>query len=141
MVNGEESPTFKTSKGLRQGDPLSPLLFNLVDDVLTKMLEKACSRGLVTGLLGNFRPRGILALQYTDNTILFSSCALRAIRNLKCILMLFDKVSGMKINFLKSELVALNLGESDTHDVSHALNYHVGFFPIKYLGILLHFEK
>jgi hypothetical protein len=46
MVNGEESPTFKTSKGLRQGDPLSPLLFNLVVDALTRMLAKASSGGL-----------------------------------------------------------------------------------------------
>jgi hypothetical protein len=41
LANGEESNTFKTSKGLRQGDPLSPLLFNLVANVLTKMLDKA----------------------------------------------------------------------------------------------------
>jgi hypothetical protein len=41
MVNGEESSTFKTGKGLRQGDPLSSLIFNLVGDVLTKMLKKA----------------------------------------------------------------------------------------------------
>jgi hypothetical protein len=36
-LNGEESPYFKPGKGLRQGDPISPLLFNLVGDVLTKM--------------------------------------------------------------------------------------------------------
>ena len=37
-LNGEESSFFKPGKGLRQGDPISPLLFNLVGDVLTKML-------------------------------------------------------------------------------------------------------
>lgn len=40
LLNGVESNTFKVSKGLRQGDPISPLLFNLVGDLLTKMLAK-----------------------------------------------------------------------------------------------------
>jgi hypothetical protein len=35
LANGEESATFKTGKGLRQGDPLSSLLFNVVVDDLT----------------------------------------------------------------------------------------------------------
>jgi hypothetical protein len=44
-LNGDESSFFKTGKGLRQGDPLSPLLFNLVSDVLTKMLLKGENLG------------------------------------------------------------------------------------------------
>jgi len=40
-INDEDSVYFKTGKGLRQGDPLSPLLFNLVADVFTKVLMKA----------------------------------------------------------------------------------------------------
>jgi hypothetical protein len=92
MVNGEGSPTFKTGKGLRQGNPLS-LLFNLVVDVLTRMLAKASSGGLVRGMLCNFRPGGVLALQYVDDTLLFSSYDSVSSRNLKCNLMLFFKKS------------------------------------------------
>lgn len=57
-LNGEESNFFKTGKGLRQGDPMSPLLFNLVGDVLTRMLIKATREGLVEGLLTQFREGG-----------------------------------------------------------------------------------
>lgn len=46
-INGVDSNFFKTWKGLRQGDPISPLLFNLVGDVLTKMLEKASRVGAI----------------------------------------------------------------------------------------------
>jgi hypothetical protein len=62
LANGDESATFKTGKGLRQEDPMSPLLFNLDVDALTKMLAKASGTGLVRGTLEDFRPRGILAL-------------------------------------------------------------------------------
>jgi hypothetical protein len=71
LANGDGSNTFKTGKDLRQGDPLSPILFNLVVDVLNRMLGKAAEAGLVRGLLENFRPRGILILQYADDTLFF----------------------------------------------------------------------
>jgi hypothetical protein len=59
MANGEECYTFKIRKGLRQGGgALSPLLFNLVADTLNRMLAKASREGLVSGLLGEFRPGG-----------------------------------------------------------------------------------
>jgi hypothetical protein len=49
-LNGNDSSFFRTGKGLRQGDPLSPMLYNLVGDVLTKMLVKAASNNLIKGL-------------------------------------------------------------------------------------------
>lgn len=87
MVNGEESAYFKPGKGLRQGDPLSPFLFNLVGDSLSKMLMKAVNKGLVRGLLENFKEGGIVSLQYADDTILFAKAEESILVNLKCIIM------------------------------------------------------
>lgn len=50
-INGEVGEFFKTQKGLRQGDPLSPLLFNLVADALSELLTLAKEVGHLEGLV------------------------------------------------------------------------------------------
>lgn len=50
VLNGEDSSFFKPGKGLRQGDPISPLLFTLVGDVLSRTLDKTSQAGLLGGL-------------------------------------------------------------------------------------------
>jgi hypothetical protein len=140
-LNGEESSYFKPGKGLRQGDPISPLLFNLVGDVLTRMLVKAERGGLIKGLLPEFRREGILSLQYADDTILFSNPEEQYLRNLKSSLVLFETLSGMRINYHKSEIIPINMQEVHVHLAAHVFGCPVGSFPIKYLGIPLHFDK
>lgn len=68
-LKGEESSFFSPIKGLRQEDPISPLLFNLVVDVLTRMLDRGASSSLIKGLQTEFTPSGIIFLQYADSTI------------------------------------------------------------------------
>jgi hypothetical protein len=53
----------------------------------------------------------------------------------------FEKMSGMKINYHKSELVPCNMTEDQIHSAAHILGCPVGAFPIKYLGVPLHYEK
>jgi hypothetical protein len=55
LVNSEESAYFKPGKGLRQGDPLSPLLFNLVGDAFSRMLDKAARSSLVQGVFTDYK--------------------------------------------------------------------------------------
>ena len=70
-VNGVEVGFFTTSKGLRQGGPLSPFLLNLLVDVLTKMLSKASQQTLINGLYPNYFLGGVISLQHGDDIILF----------------------------------------------------------------------
>jgi hypothetical protein len=61
-VNDEISPYFKPGKGLRQGDPLSPLLFNVVIDVFSRMLVKAARRGYISRFINSLSPKGVISL-------------------------------------------------------------------------------
>ena len=70
-INDTNSDFFVTGKGVRQGDPISPLFFNTVADVFTRMLIKAVNHGQITGLLHGFSPSGVVSMQYADDTLLF----------------------------------------------------------------------
>src|SRR6185312_108726 len=58
-VNDLTGSYFMSHKGLRQGDPLSPILFNFVTDNLTRMVRQAQRNGLITGLADNLIPQGV----------------------------------------------------------------------------------
>jgi hypothetical protein len=70
-VNDDIGRYFQTKKGLRQGDPLSPLLFNLAADMLTLLISRAKEDGQITGLIPHLVQDGLSILQYADDTILF----------------------------------------------------------------------
>jgi hypothetical protein len=64
--------TFHTRKGLQQGDPLSPILFNIVVDMLMIIINRAKEDCQVSGLIPHLVDGGVLILQYADDTIIFS---------------------------------------------------------------------
>jgi hypothetical protein len=89
------------------------MLFNLVLDVLTMMLAKAANACLIRGLCSSLFPRGVICLKYADDTILFSNKDLELATNLKWVLTCFEQVSGMIINYDKSEHIPLCLKEDE----------------------------
>jgi hypothetical protein len=105
------------------------------------MLAKAAQKNMVKGLLGQFRPGRVLTLQYANDKLLFSVCESTYLSNLKLVLNLFEKVSGMKINFHKSECIPLNLDEDSSHNIAHVLSCPRGSLPFRYLGVPLHHDK
>ena len=140
-MNDENSTFFKPGKGLRQGDPLSPLLFNLVADVFSRMLMRAAKVNLITGLLPHSKPGGIISLQYADDTLLFLENNLDKAVNLKWILVCFEQLSGMKINYDKSDLLVLGMDDERANDFDKIFCCKRSDFHIKYLGVPLHFSK
>jgi hypothetical protein len=71
QVNDNLGHFFQTKKGLRQGDPLSPVLFNLVADMLAVLIERSKGMGFFDGLVPHLVEDGLSILQYADDTILF----------------------------------------------------------------------
>jgi hypothetical protein len=68
-VNDEVGKYFQTKKGLRQGDPLSPILFNIVAGILAVMIEHAKYDGQIEGVIPHLVDGGLSILHYADDTI------------------------------------------------------------------------
>jgi hypothetical protein len=140
-INGERSDFFRTYRGLRQGDPLSPLLFNLVSDALAAMLDSAKRDSILTGLVPGIFPGGITHLQYADDTVIFIPFDVRQIVATKFLLYCFEEMAGMKINYHKSEIFTVRLIDAENEEVAKMLNCPRGKFPMKYLGLPISPDK
>lgn len=103
-LNNLTGPYFVSRKGVRQGDPLSPILFNFVADCLTRMIHNAQRNGLVIGLANNLIPNGIAVLQYADDTILCLENNIDKARNMKLLFYLYEIMSGLKSTFSRVKL-------------------------------------
>ncbi|WVZ81051.1 LOW QUALITY PROTEIN: hypothetical protein U9M48_028478 [Paspalum notatum var. saurae] len=130
-VNNNIGRYFQTKKGLRQGDPLSPILFNLVADIKwpDSRIDTSSSGGSLS------------ILQYADDTILFLERNLEQAKNLKIILCAFEKLSGLKINFHKSELFCYGEAKSHFEQYSQIFGCSMGCFPFRYLGIPMNHKR
>ena len=140
-INDENSTYFKPRKGLRQGDPSSPLLFNLVADIFTRMLMKAAANNLISGLLPQVIEGGVISLQYADDTLLFLEDDLEKASNLKWLLLCYEQMTSMRINFDKSDLLTIGIEETRINEYSKIFCCKKREFPIKYLGVPLHFTN
>ena len=124
---------------MRQGDPLSPLLFLIMIEVFSKMMKKAEGAGLLRGFRadGN-RGEGVCVshLLFADDTILFCNADEEQILHVRILLLCFQVVTGLKVNTLKSEVVPI--GEvPNVHVLAEILGCRIGSLPMTYLGMPL----
>ena len=89
-LNNELGHFFQTKKGVRQGDPLSPILFNLVVDMLSILIERAKNNGEFAGVIPHLVDGGLSILQYADNSLIFLEGNLEQARNMKLLLCAFE---------------------------------------------------
>lgn len=139
IINGEESEFFSHKRGLRQGDPLSPMLFLIAADVLQRMITRV--NGTLDMPISPKLESPILAFQYADDTAIIAHADLTTMVTLKLILRLFSKVSGLQINFDKSSFYPINLDPDETLMVAVVMQCNQTQLPISYLGMPLTIRK
>lgn len=121
LINGIPKGFFKGSLGLRQGDPLSPYLFIIVVELLSKWVRKS----ELAGLLDGFSPRDggpkISFIQSTDDSLFLLDTNAEYIRNLRCILLLMETVSSLKVNLRKFKILPVGIISNMEELTDHGL--------------------
>ena len=134
VVNGSPKGFFSNSRGLRQGDPLSPLLFVLVMEALNRMISAAIHGGLLEGFtVGN---ASISYLLFVDDTLIFCNSMPTQLHYLRSLFLLFEATSNLKVNLAKSTLIPVGNVEQ-VEALADMLGCGVATLLVKYLGLLL----
>ena len=106
LVNRRPTSFFKASRGLRQGCPLSPLLYAIQASMLSFQLNLSQEIHMLPGLKIVNNVRDINHAQFADDTLLLGGASVHSAEQFKKELELYKKISGSKINFHKSKSLA-----------------------------------
>ncbi|WJZ84180.1 hypothetical protein VitviT2T_003796 [Vitis vinifera] len=139
LVNGVSAGFFPSSKGLRQGDPLSPYLFVMGMEVLSTLIRRAVEGGFLSGCRiqgGGRQPVHVSHLLFADDTIVFCEARKEYLAYLSWIMFWFEAASGLRINLEKSKLIPVGEVE-EMEELAAELGCKVGSMPSVYLGLPL----
>ncbi|GMP55749.1 hypothetical protein CsSME_00020479 [Camellia sinensis var. sinensis] len=137
LVNGSPTKEFSPQRGLRQGDPLSHFLFNIVSEGLNILLGRALNLGILKGVLVGANDVLLSHLQFADDSILFSEADWDQMVLVKRILRCFEVLSGLRINFHKSVVCGVGVDDALLLSFARLFNCKVHTLPIKFLGLSL----
>jgi hypothetical protein len=104
VINGQPVGNIIPSRGLRQGDPISPYLFILCAEALSAMLNQAERMGVITGVPTSKRGPRLSHLFFADDSLLFCKANSVEWRRLTKILEKYEEASGQKLNRDKTSI-------------------------------------
>jgi hypothetical protein len=141
LLNGVPGKPFHCKRGVRQGDPLSPLLFVLAAYLLQSIINKARPWNLLKLPLLDIGDQDFPIVQYADDTLLILEASPKQLFFLKAILNSFASSTGLKVNYNKSNMYSINVPSEKMEILSRTLNCQIGEMPFTYLGLPLGLAK
>ena len=136
LVNGSPADEFPMKRGLRQGDPLSPFLFLLAAEGFNILMNSLSDTHHFHGYkVGSPVPTVVSHLQFADDTLIIAEKSWANVRATRAVLILFEAISGLKVNFNKSQLIGINVHGSWLNEAALVLKCKDGNLPFVYLGL------
>jgi hypothetical protein len=104
--------------------------------MLAILMNWATEDGHVDGLIPQLIHGGLSILQYADDTLIFMDHDLTKAENIKHLLIAFEQVSGLRINFHKSELFCFGQARDEESQYINLFGCKSGEYPLDILGSL-----
>ena len=139
LINGCPQGFFASSRGLRQGDPLCPLLFVLIMETLSRLMARATQERFLSGFLVGMErdnPLMVSHLLFVDDTLIFCNADVAQLEYLRYVFTWFEVVSGLRVNLQKSEMVLVG-DVPNLEDLADVLGCKLSALPMTYLGLPL----
>ena len=136
LINGSPTKTFFSSRGLRQGDPISHYLFLFCANILSIALFKDENKKKIKGITVGKNGIPFTHLLFVDDSFFFFKIDKTTPTNLKDTILWYCAVSGQCINFSKPDLFCSpNTPQEDKEALALSLQVNLILKPSKYLGI------
>eukprot|EP00253_Pinus_taeda_P028735 PITA_28735 len=133
LVNGFPSRPFKPSRGIRQGDPLSPFLFVIMAEGLGRHIKQALLSQRLKGISVHLTPASTHQ-QFVDDTMLFGYPSVQEACHLKSLLSDFSEASGTHVNSSKSQIFFFHTPPVVKSAITRILGFKTASLPSTYLG-------
>jgi hypothetical protein len=137
LLNGRPTNFFKASRGLRQGFPLSPFLYILLADSLSRKLEEERRTRKLPGLLIARGVKEINHSQFVDDTLLLGAATIRTANRFQKVLISFLTASGGKLNTSKCRIYGWHVPGHIKEQIARIFGFPIittwNYF--KYLGM------
>jgi hypothetical protein len=134
LLNGVPGKQFYCKRGVRQGDPLSPLLYVLGGDVLQSAVNRLLRDGTIQLPIPN-ADSDFPIIQYADDTLLIMQADIDQVLALKEVLKVFSQSTGLQINYHKSSMVGINVADNVMAQLAAGFGCQIGALPFTYLGL------
>ncbi|KAG5527030.1 hypothetical protein RHGRI_028084 [Rhododendron griersonianum] len=135
-VNGGQVCSVSPSRGLRQGDPLSPYLFLIVADVFSILMQKAVANKSIGGIRMKKRGPVVSHLLFADDSLIFLDAVPQSCLNFMDLVACFSEASGLSLNIQKSSLFfSPNIEDSLKEEIKGIMGMEEMKEAVQYLGL------